>query len=101
MTASLIIYISACLKRLLLGGSHIAEGDLDYRIDTRGMFLDLKKTCGRSQRHTQRDLKAVEEKLRSERFKTELITNVSHDIKTPYHFDNQLCGLFEKRRHTE
>ena len=26
---------------------------------------------------------AVEEKLKSERFKTELITNVSHDIKTP------------------
>ncbi|NLV47861.1 MAG: HAMP domain-containing histidine kinase, partial [Clostridiaceae bacterium] len=26
---------------------------------------------------------AVEEKMRSERFKTELITNVSHDIKTP------------------
>jgi len=27
--------------------------------------------------------KAVEEKIKSERFKTELITNVSHDIKTP------------------
>ncbi len=27
--------------------------------------------------------KAVDEKMKSERFKTELITNVSHDIKTP------------------
>ena len=26
---------------------------------------------------------AVEEKMKSERFRTELITNVSHDIKTP------------------
>ncbi len=27
--------------------------------------------------------KAVDERMKSERFKTELITNVSHDIKTP------------------
>ena len=83
LTASLIIYISACLKRLLLGGSHIAEGDLDYRIDTRGMFLDLKKHADDLNDIRSGISKAVEEKLRSERFKTELITNVSHDIKTP------------------
>ena len=27
--------------------------------------------------------KAVEERMRSDRFRTELITNVSHDLKTP------------------
>ena len=83
LTASLIIYISACLKRLMLGGIHIAEGDLDYRIDTKGMFLDLKKHADDLNDIRSGISKAVEEKLRSERFKTELITNVSHDIKTP------------------
>ncbi len=83
LTASLIIYISACLKRLLLGGSHIAEGDLNYRIDTKGMFLDLKKHADNLNDIRSGISKAVEEKLKSERFKTELITNVSHDIKTP------------------
>lgn len=83
LTASLIIYISACLKRLLLGGSHIAEGDLNYRIDTKGMFLDLKKHADDLNDIRSGISKAVEEKLKSERFKTELITNVSHDIKTP------------------
>ena len=35
---------------------------------------------------------AVQNEVRSEKLKTELITNVSHDIKTP-HIYNILCGF--------
>jgi signal transduction histidine kinase len=40
--------------------------------------------------------KAVEERMKSERFKTELITNVSHDIKTPLTSIINYVDLLEK-----
>ena len=71
------------MKRLQRGGEALARGDLAYHTDTRGMLWDFR-------RHGE-DLNsigtgmsaAVEERMKSERMKTELITNVSHDIKTP------------------
>ncbi len=71
------------LRRLQTAAREIARGNLGYAIDTRYMSPE--------QRHTAEDLShigdglsaAVEGRLKSERFKTELITNVSHDIKTP------------------
>ena len=39
---------------------------------------------------------AVDERMKSERFKTELITNVSHDIKTPLTSIINYVDLLEK-----
>lgn len=78
-----VIYIAVMLDRLRRGGEKIAAGDLEYKIDTshmRGGF----KNFGESLNNINKGLQtAVNERIKSERFKTELITNVSHDIKTP------------------
>lgn len=71
------------MKKLKAGGEKLAEGNLDYRIDTKRMFWDFKKHGENLNSISEGMHRAVEEKLKSERFKTELITNVSHDIKTP------------------
>lgn len=42
--------------------------------------------------------RAVEERMKSERFKTELITNVSHDIKTPLTSIINYVDLLEKEK---
>ena len=42
--------------------------------------------------------KAVDERMKSERFKTELITNVSHDIKTPLTSIINYVDLLEKEK---
>jgi signal transduction histidine kinase len=71
------------LKTLKEGAIKMAAGNLDYRVDTRNMFHDLKEH-GNNLNHISEGMAiAVEDKLKSERFKTELITNVSHDLKTP------------------
>ena len=71
------------IKKLKAGGEKLADGNLDYRIRTKWMAWDLKKHGDNLNRISEGMHLAVEERLKSERFKTELITNVSHDIKTP------------------
>ncbi len=71
------------LSRLQKGGQLIAEGDLSHKIDTKRMFWEFKKHGESLNRIGVGMSKAVEDRMKSERFRTELITNVSHDIKTP------------------
>ena len=75
--------VALMCRKLLLGGRALAAGDLAYQVDTKGMVLDFK-AHGEDLNHIAQGMAAaVEERMRSERMKTELITNVSHDIKTP------------------
>lgn len=78
-----VLYVALCLKKLQLGGKEIAGGNLGYKIDTSKMVLDFKKH-GENLNEIGKGINiAVEQRLKSEHMKTELITNVSHDIKTP------------------
>lgn len=78
-----ILYIALMLRKLYKSAEELAEGNLSYHTDTSKMFWDFK-THGENLNNIALGMsKAVEERLKSERMKTELITNVSHDIKTP------------------
>ncbi len=80
---ALVLRVAIILQNIRFGGERIAQGDLEYKIDTTGMFGDFKEFA-ESLNHIGGGLQnAVNERMKSERFKTELITNVSHDIKTP------------------
>lgn len=69
--------------RLRQGTKTIAKGDLEYQIDTRRMPYDLRLQAEDLNNISVGLSGAVDEKMKSERFKAELITNVSHDLKTP------------------
>ena len=70
-------------RQLCQGAEAIAQGDLDYQIDVQRMPGDLR-THAQALNNIAAGLSgALEEKMKSERFKAELITNVSHDLKTP------------------
>lgn len=61
--------------------ARIAQGDLEYEDEKDwGVFEPLKKEFARIRSGFS---KAVEEEVKSQRMKAELITNVSHDLKTP------------------
>jgi len=79
----LVLLISILLVKIKKGGEEIAKGNLDYKINTEMMFGDFRR-FGETLNHINIGMQnAVNEKMKSERMKTELITNVSHDIKTP------------------
>ena len=79
----LVLAAALMCRKLLLGGRALAAGDLAYQVDTKGMVLDFK-AHGEDLNHIAQGMAAaVDQRMRSERMKTELITNVSHDIKTP------------------
>ena len=67
--------------RLNIAAAAIANGDLKTEIpaDT-GLFEPVAESLQKIQEGFG---KAVEEEVKSQRMKTELITNVSHDLKTP------------------
>lgn len=79
----LIFYAALVLRKLQKGGIAIAAGDLNYKVDTKSLLWDFKRHGENLNSISDGMQKAVEERLQSERMKTELITNVSHDIKTP------------------
>ena len=83
LDTAVIISLSILLKRIKEGGEKIAAGDLDYKIDTKYMHGDFKDFAESLNNINEGLSVAINEKMKSERFKTELITNVSHDIKTP------------------
>ena len=77
------LYAGLFMRKLQKGAQALADGDLAYTTDTKGMYWDFKKHGENLNRISEGMTVAVEERLQSERMKTELITNVSHDIKTP------------------
>ena len=68
-------------RGLLKSTNQLAEGNLDFPITGDvGIFTPVQNELKRIQTGFK---KAVSEEVKSERMKTDLITNVSHDLKTP------------------
>ena len=71
------------LVTLRKAGEQLAAGDLTHQLNTDKLFWDFKRHGENLNAIAEGMNKAVDQRMRSERLKTELITNVSHDIKTP------------------
>lgn len=78
-----VIRIMRQLKALQTAAQKLAAGDLTYTVDTEKMYPVLKEHGDNLNAVSIGMNRAVNERMKSERFKTELITNVSHDLKTP------------------
>lgn len=89
------IYITLCIIAILViidkvkkiekiknGISEIKDGNIEYKIEIKKDLLFNDIVCDINEMGQTINV-AVEERLKSERMKNELITNVSHDLKTP------------------
>lgn len=84
---------------LLQATGKIAEGNLDAEInEDLGVFEPLKGEITKIRNGFK---KAVEEEVKSQSMKTELITNVSHDLKTPLTAIITYVNLLKKEGITE
>ena len=79
----LALWALVSAKKLRIGAKEMANGNTAYRVDTKYLFGEFRRHAEDLNAIQSGISRAVEARLRSERMKTELITNVSHDIKTP------------------
>ena len=91
-----VLYGSNCFGTLLEGARRMRAGDLESKVDGKylvGCFRDFSEELNGL---ADVAMAAAQSKLKSERMKTELITNVSHDIKTPLTSIINYVDLLEK-----
>ena len=79
----LTLYMMLDIRKLLKTGEQIAHGDFTQTVSVSCPLPALQEHAGHLNSIQSGLQKAVDERMKSERLKTELITNVSHDIKTP------------------
>jgi signal transduction histidine kinase len=84
------------MNKLKKAGVQLAGGNSEYKVDTDKMYWEFKGHGNELNCIGDGIHKAVDERLKSERMKTELITNVSHDIKTPLTSIINYVDLLEK-----
>lgn len=85
-SGALVVWLcraSLGFTRLRHGARALAEGDLSHQVDPRGMIRTEAALAADLNRIGEGLSRAVEARMKSERMKTDLITNVSHDLKTP------------------
>lgn len=74
---------AAGFRQIAQAAERIAGGDFENKLETDKLPRDMKKLAQSLNNLGEGMNAAVEQRTKSERLKAELITNVSHDIKTP------------------
>jgi len=79
----LFLYSSLAANRIIQGIEKISSGELEYQVDTRYIYGDNLRLA-EAVNHIGNGIRtAINQSMKDERMKADLITNVSHDIKTP------------------
>ena len=100
LCAGMVCYGGYCFGTILKAAKAMAAGDLERKIDIRYLYGSFRSCAENLNTVSQAAMVAARKQMKSERMKTELITNVSHDIKTPLTSIINYVDLLQKP-HTE
>jgi len=81
--AIIVLYSGYAFGILMKGAKKMNEGDLNSKIPTKYLYGNFRELANQLNALQETAKVAAEHEMRSERMRSELITNVSHDIKTP------------------
>ena len=70
------------VRKLKVATQNIKEGNLDFRLEVQG-HDEISELCADFEEMRQRLRASTEEKIQFDRENKELISNISHDLKTP------------------
>lgn len=79
----IVCYGGYCYGTILVGARKMSKGQLEYKIPTKYLCASFRDCAEQLNALSGAAMEAVQKQVRAEHMKTELITNVSHDIKTP------------------
>ena len=91
-----ILYAASAFGILLENAKRMRKGDLDSKVDDKLLIGTFREFADELNGLADVAVVAAQKQLKSERMKTELITNVSHDIKTPLTSIINYVDLMEK-----
>ena len=97
---AMVCYGAYAFGLLMKGATQMSAGDLNAKISTKHLFGVFRDFADRQNSLADSAIEAAKAQMKSERMKSELITNVSHDIKTPLTSLINYVDLLEKP-HTE
>lgn len=108
--AAILMAVCLCILLILYGAysfgiladstRRMSQGYLDTKVDEKNLLGCFKESAADLNALADVAVVAAQKQLKSERMKTELITNVSHDIKTPLTSIINYVDLLQKP-HTE
>lgn len=78
-----LFFVLRQLVSLQAGAKKLAEGELTHKVDTQHLHGPFRVYADDLNHISAGMMAEVERRMKSEHLKTELLTNVSHDIKTP------------------
>ena len=91
-----VMYGSNCFGKLFEATKRMRGGDLESKVESKYMVGCFREFSEELNGLADVAMVAAQNQLKSERMKTELITNVSHDIKTPLTSIINYVDLLEK-----
>ena len=97
----IVLYGAYCFGTILAGAKRMSRGQFAYQIPTKNLIGAFRDCAEQLNTLSEAARDAVQKQVSSERMKTELITNVSHDIKTPLTSIVNFVGLLQKPHSAE